>query len=73
MKTNYWYLIKLLELNISMWNHLTVCKQMCSDSFKNDYNFKQFIYKSYIYVYKQDLASNNPQGLIYHKTQTKLI
>ena len=39
--------------------------------------YKLFIYKShthiyiyiYIYIYKQDSAMNNPQGLIYHKTQ----
>ena len=30
----------------------------------------QIIYIQYIYMYKQDLALNNRQGLIYHKIQT---
>ena len=29
--------IKLLVLDSTTWNHLTVCKQMSSDSFKNCY------------------------------------
>ena len=49
-----------------MYNHLTVCKQMNPRSFKN------FIYKLYlqfIYMYKENLALNNLQWLICHKTQ----
>ena len=40
--------------------------------FKNNVTNKLFIYKSYvfyIYMYKQDLALNNQQVLICHKTQ----
>ena len=40
------------------WNHLTVCKQMISGLFKNVTN-KLFIHKSYLIIYKQDLALNN--------------
>ena len=28
---------------------------------------------NYIYIYKQDFALNNPQGLICHKTQSNLL
>ena len=31
-------IIELLVLHSSTWNHLTVCKQMSSDSFKNYFN-----------------------------------
>ena len=31
-------IIKLLLLHNNKWNHLIVCKQMSSDSFKNIYN-----------------------------------
>ena len=40
--------------------------------FKNNVTHKVVIYKSYtylIYMYKEELALNNPQGLIHHKTQ----
>ena len=30
------------------WNHLTVCKQKSSDSFKNNVTYKLFMYKSFI-------------------------
>ena len=43
-------------------NYLTMCKLMSSDSLK----------KVNIYMYKQDLAINNLQGLICHKTQPNL-
>ena len=47
-----------------------MCKQRKSGSFKNNVNFKLFVYKSYIFNrYKQDVASNSLQGLICHKTQ----
>ena len=39
---------------IELFNHLlylTACKQMSSDSFKNNVNYKLFTYKSYIYIY----------------------
>ena len=37
---------------------------MSFDLFKNNVTYKS-------YIYKQDLALNNPQGLICHKTQPK--
>ena len=37
-----------------------------NDSFKNEVSYKLFVYKSYIYMYKQDLVLNNHKGLIYH-------
>ena len=45
-----------------------MCKQISSDSFKNKITSKLFIYNSN--MYKQDLALNNQQGLIYHTTQS---
>ena len=43
---------------------------MSSYLFKNDIIYKLFAYKSYmIYMYKEDLASNNSHGLICHKIQ----
>ena len=39
--------------------------------FKNEIPYNLFAYTSYIYIYiyiKQDLALNNLQELIYHKT-----
>ena len=45
------------------------------NSFQNKVTYSLFTYKSYIYIYiytyKVDLALNNLQGLIYHKTSTK--
>ena len=38
-------------------------------SFKNNVTHKVFIYQSYIYK-KLDLALDNPQGFIGHKTVT---
>ena len=43
---------------------------MSSGLFKNNVTYKLFAYKSYmIYIYQDDLALNNLQGLIWHKTQ----
>ena len=54
---------------------------MSSGSFKNNFAYKLFTCKSYIYIYiyiyiythththTEDLALNNPQGLMYHETQ----
>ena len=42
-----------------MYNHLTVSKQMSSDSFKNVIN-KLCVYKSQN-MYKEDLGLNNQQ------------
>ena len=53
-----------------MKNHLTECKQISFGSFK-DVIYKLCIYKSY--VYKEDLALNNLQWLICHKTQPNQI
>ena len=65
---------------IEIFNHLLYlkpfkCKQMSSCTLKN-VNYKVFIYKSCIfnsYMCKQDLALNNPQGLICYKTQPNQI
>ena len=49
-------------LDSDTWNHLTVCKQMSSNKLlKNKVTNKWFAEKSY----KQNLALNNPQCLIY--------
>ena len=54
-----------------MYKHLTVCKQKHSGSFIN-FTWKN-VYNSYN-MYKEDLALNDLQGLIWHKTETnKLI
>ena len=47
LPTNYW-------LTNHMYNHLTVCKQMSSDSFKNVI-YKLCVYKSYIICIKKIL------------------
>ena len=59
-------------LSSNTCNHLTVCKQIRSGSFKN-VNYKLFVYNAYIlYMHKQVLTLNNLHGLICHKTkQTK--
>ena len=36
-------------LHCDIWNHLTVCKQMSFDSFKN-VTYELSVYKSYIYL-----------------------
>ena len=51
-----------------MYNHLTECKQMSSGLFKKSYMHLQITYK----MYKEDLALNNLQWLICHKTQPNL-
>ena len=49
--------VKLFVLQSNTWNYLTVCKQT------NFGSFKDVIYKTnhihLIYMYKQDLTSNN--------------
>ena len=59
--------VKYWLLYSNTWNHLTVCKRkLCI----------KCVYKSYIYsiyTYKQDLALNNRQWLICHKTQPNQI
>ena len=57
-------------LNNNSLNHLTVCKQMSSDSSKN-VTYKLFAYK--LYMYKQDLALDYPPGLICHESQPNLL
>ena len=42
-------ILLVLVLNSSTWTHLTVCKQMSSDSFKDNITNKLFANK-YIYV-----------------------
>ena len=52
------------------WNHLTVSKKMSSDSLKNVI-YKMCLEIMYlIYLYKKDLALNNLQGLMCHKTKS---
>ena len=66
----------LFTYKLYMYIHLNVCKVMADvkllllhSSFKNVIN-KLCVYKSYlIYMYKQDLALHNLQGLICHKPQ----
>ena len=41
---------------------------MSSGLFKNNFNFRLFAYKSYLYMYKKKIALNYLQGLIGHKT-----
>ena len=53
VQTNAWYSIELLVLDGNTWNNLTVCKQMSSDSFRNNITYKIFIYKLYIYISKE--------------------
>ena len=67
--------INLFVVDNNNSNHLTVCKQMSSDSFKNDVTNKSFAYKPYIYIYLsiyiyiyKDLALNCLQELICLKT-----
>ena len=47
-------LMELFVIHSNTWNHLTLLT---------------YGYKSYIYMYKKDLALNNQQGLISHKIQ----
>ena len=42
--------IELLVLDNNTWNHLTVCKQISSSSFKNNVTDKRFVYKSYMCI-----------------------
>ena len=63
--------IELLVSNGKSWNQITVCKQMNFYLFKN-VTYKLFAYKSlyiYIYIYIMELALNNLQVFICHKTQ----
>ena len=52
--------VKLLLLQSNTWNHLTVCKKMSSDSFKNAINkmFTVHMFNRYII---EDLALNKPR------------
>ena len=64
--------MKLFVLDSNTWNHLTVREQLSSGAFKNNVTKKLFVYKSHTHVCgccKQGLALNNPQELMYHKTQ----
>ena len=59
----------MLDRNI--WNYSNVCKQISFGLFKKlstNYLFTNHMH--FIYRYKQDLAWNNLQGLICHKTQS---
>ena len=50
-----------------MYNYLTVCKQISSGLFKKFYLQTMHLQ----IIYNDDLALNNLQGLICHKTQQK--
>ena len=57
---------------MNTWNDLTMCKQRISNnSFKNKIPYKLFAYKSYICI--RDLALNNAQELMSHKSPTNQI
>ena len=43
----WWWLV----LDNNIWNHLTVCKQISSGSFKNNVTYQVITYKLYIYIY----------------------
>ena len=63
--------IELFLLDRNTWNNLTVSEKMNSGSFKRVI-YKmclQITYIYLIYMYKEDLALNNLQWLICHKTQ----
>ena len=54
-------------LDRNTWNHFIVCEQMSSGLFRA-VTYKLFIkYIFDIYMYVQDLALNNPQGLTGNK------
>ena len=57
--------VKLGLLYSNVWNHLSVYKKRRTLSIKCVY--KSYIYS--IYMYKEDLAVNNLQWLICHKTK----
>ena len=40
-------MVELLVLDTNTWNHLTVCKQISSNSFKNKITYEVFPFKSY--------------------------
>ena len=57
--------VKLWLLYRNTWNYLTVQKKS-SGSFKNAI-YKMCLLNHIYLMYKEDLALNNPQGLICHK------
>ena len=67
--------VELQQLHNNTWNNLTVCKKLAQNRLK--YYQKMCLQIIYIiYMYKQDLALNNWQWLIFHKikqNQTKPI
>ena len=68
-------IIELLMLTSNTWNHLTVCKQMSSGSFKNNITSKQFTYKSYIYYILSkvgDLSWGWPKGSLFNSYYTEV-
>ena len=64
--------VKLWLLYSNSWNHLTVCKKELR---LGEEYYLQNVFTNHIYIYKQDLALDNLQELIFHKpqpNQTKL-
>ena len=61
--------VKLWLLYRNTWNHLTVGQKVSSGSFKNVINKMYLWILCWIYMYKEDLALNNLQRLICHKTK----
>ena len=63
--------VKLWLLYRNTWNHLTVCKKRAQahlQMISTKCVYGSYIYIYLIYMYKQDLALNNLQWLICHKT-----
>ena len=60
-------------INCNAWNHLTVCKLMSSETFKNNVTNKLPNHIYVIYMYKKALALNNPRAFICRKTQPNQI
>ena len=73
MCANKWLMLIFGLLYSNTWNHLTVCKKKTLVNLRMSSKnvFINYIYL--IYVYKQDLALNNLQWLICHKTQPNLL
>ena len=52
-KINKWLILNRIICVSVTWNHLTVCKQMISNSFKNKLLYKRFTQKSHKNIYSK--------------------
>ena len=68
-QTSDQYQIKLLVLDSNTWNHLTVCNQICSDSYENNHCL-QTMRLQIIYTYV--LSSTDRLFLLYPNTSVWL-